>query len=85
MNLHRNKEGLVLVTGPTGSGKSTTLASLINIINKENNKFKIPTLEEITAYCLDRKTKLILNSSLTTTPLMGGEWEERNEGLVKAQ
>ena len=30
----------------------------INIINKENNKFKIPTLEEITAYCLDRKNKV---------------------------
>lgn len=29
-------EGLVLVTGPTGSGKSTTLASLIHTINKEN-------------------------------------------------
>src|ERR1700739_3143118 len=27
--------GLVLVTGPTGSGKTTTLASMINIINKE--------------------------------------------------
>ena len=30
-NLHR---GLVLVTGPTGSGKSTTLASLLDIINR---------------------------------------------------
>jgi len=29
-------EGLVLVTGPTGSGKSTTLASLIHTINKAN-------------------------------------------------
>src|SRR5439155_9553598 len=28
-------EGLVLVTGPTGSGKSTTLASLIHTINRE--------------------------------------------------
>jgi len=28
-------QGLVLVTGPTGSGKSTTLASMINLINKE--------------------------------------------------
>src|SRR5581483_3122822 len=27
--------GLVLVTGPTGSGKSTTLASMINVINEE--------------------------------------------------
>ena len=28
--------GLVLVTGPTGSGKSTTLASMLNIINEEH-------------------------------------------------
>jgi len=31
------KHGLVLVTGPTGSGKSTTLASIINHINLERN------------------------------------------------
>ncbi|HET9691466.1 MAG TPA: PilT/PilU family type 4a pilus ATPase [Acidimicrobiales bacterium] len=30
-NLHR---GLVLVTGPTGSGKSTTLASLVDVVNR---------------------------------------------------
>ena len=29
------RRGLVLVTGPTGSGKSTTLASLIDIVNRE--------------------------------------------------
>ena len=31
----KDREGLFLVTGPTGSGKSTTLASLIDIINRE--------------------------------------------------
>ena len=35
INLTKRKRGLVLVTGPTGSGKSTTLASLIDIINQE--------------------------------------------------
>lgn len=29
--------GLILVTGPTGSGKSTTLASMLNVINQERN------------------------------------------------
>ena len=37
--------GLVLVTGPTGSGKSTTLASLINFIN-ENHDHHIVTIED---------------------------------------
>ena len=34
IELHNKKRGLILVTGPTGSGKSTTLASLINKINE---------------------------------------------------
>lgn len=37
--------GLVLVTGPTGSGKSTTLASLIDILNNER-KLNIVTVED---------------------------------------
>ena len=44
-NLSRLKNGLVLVTGPTGSGKSTTLAAMIDLMNKENN-FHIITLED---------------------------------------
>jgi twitching motility protein PilT len=39
------KNGLVLVTGPTGSGKSTTLAAMIDLINKEK-KEHIITLED---------------------------------------
>jgi twitching motility protein PilT len=39
------KRGLVLVTGPTGSGKSTTLAAMINEIN-ENKASHIITLED---------------------------------------
>ena len=37
VDLYAKKRGLVLVTGPTGSGKSTTLASLIDKINDERN------------------------------------------------
>lgn len=39
------RDGLVLVTGPTGSGKSTTLASMIDIINRERRGVVI-TLED---------------------------------------
>jgi twitching motility protein PilT len=38
--------GLVLVTGPTGSGKSTTLASMIDIINIERDDAHIITIED---------------------------------------
>lgn len=34
MELAKRKQGLVLVTGPTGAGKSTTLASLVDLINR---------------------------------------------------
>jgi twitching motility protein PilT len=43
--LARRSRGLVLVTGPTGSGKSTTLASMIDLVNKEFKKH-ILTLED---------------------------------------
>lgn len=42
-------QGLILVTGPTGSGKSTTLASLINYMNKKMRKHVI-TLEDPIEY-----------------------------------
>ncbi len=41
--------GLVLVTGPTGSGKSTTLAAVINKINK-HRKDHVITLEDPIEY-----------------------------------
>jgi len=43
--LGRQKSGLVLITGPTGSGKSTTLAAMIDLINKEQS-YHIITLED---------------------------------------
>ncbi len=45
-DLHK---GLVLVTGPTGSGKSTTLAALLNTINRTQHKH-IVTLEDPVEY-----------------------------------
>ncbi|HXA19138.1 MAG TPA: PilT/PilU family type 4a pilus ATPase [Thermoanaerobaculia bacterium] len=48
-NICKLKNGIVLVTGPTGSGKSTTLAALINKIN-QNYAYHIITIEDPVEY-----------------------------------
>ncbi len=50
--------GLVVVTGPTGSGKSTTLASMINYIN-ENREGHIITIEDPIEYYHDHKRCIV--------------------------
>lgn len=59
VEMTEKKRGLVLVTGPTGSGKSTTLASLINVIN-QRYPYHIITLEDPIEY-LHRHNKSIVN------------------------
>src|SRR5277367_2267428 len=51
--------GLVLVTGPTGSGKTTTLASMINIINEEREEAHIITIEDPIEYYHKHKKAVI--------------------------
>src|SRR6266850_8573794 len=51
--------GLVLVTGPTGSGKTTTLASMINIINEERDDAHIITIEDPIEYYHKHKKGLV--------------------------
>ncbi|WP_252250162.1 PilT/PilU family type 4a pilus ATPase [Clostridium sp. ZBS13] len=51
-------DGLVLVTGPTGSGKSTTLAAMINEINNTKEKHII-TLEDPIEYIYDNNRSII--------------------------
>lgn len=53
-----NERGLVLVTGPTGCGKSTTLASMIDIINS-NLKGHIITIEDPIEFVHESKKCLI--------------------------
>lgn len=57
--LARRPNGLVLVTGPTGSGKSTTLAAMIDLINKEQ-RLHIITLEDPIEY-LHRHNLCVIN------------------------
>ncbi|HEX7047366.1 MAG TPA: GspE/PulE family protein, partial [Gammaproteobacteria bacterium] len=52
VNLVQRPSGMLLVTGPTGSGKTTTLYSALNRINRANTK--IITVEDPVEYCLPR-------------------------------
>jgi len=56
--LHKPR-GLVLVTGPTGSGKTTTLASMINIINEERDDAHIITVEDPIEYYHKHKKAVV--------------------------
>ena len=58
IDLYQRKRGLILVTGPTGSGKSTTLAALINKIN-ENRDAHIITLEDPIEYMHKHKKSIV--------------------------
>src|SRR5438270_9068254 len=51
--------GLVLVTGPTGPGKTTTLASMISIINEERDDAHIITIEDPIEYFHKHKKSVV--------------------------
>jgi twitching motility protein PilT len=57
-SLCRRPRGLFLVTGPTGSGKTTTLASMLNYINNEMDRH-IVTVEDPIEYYHSHKKSLI--------------------------
>jgi twitching motility protein PilT len=56
--LAQSKSGLVLVTGPTNSGKTTTLAAMIDYINTDSAKHII-TLEDPIEYIHENKNSLV--------------------------
>lgn len=58
-------QGLILVTGPTGSGKTTTLYSIIKEL-KDTNK-KIITIEDPVEYKIDNITQISVNVELDLT------------------
>ncbi|MGI6395043.1 MAG: type IV pilus twitching motility protein PilT [bacterium] len=56
--LAKKPKGLILVTGPTGSGKSTTLASIVDYVNK-NRKGHIVTIEDPIEYIHSHKNCIV--------------------------
>ena len=58
VELYQRKRGLVLVTGPTGSGKSTTLAAIIDKINN-NRDAHVITLEDPIEYLHQHKMSMV--------------------------
>lgn len=58
IDLYQRKRGLILVTGPTGSGKSTTLAAIIDKINSSRDAHII-TLEDPIEYLHPHKLSMV--------------------------
>ncbi|MCW3060215.1 MAG: Twitching mobility protein [Capsulimonas sp.] len=75
--LTRKHSGLVLVTGPTGSGKSTTIASIIDIINTERDSH-ILTIEDPIEYLHLHKKSMVNQREL------GGDTISFNNALRAA-
>ena len=64
-NLIRLPHGLILITGPTGSGKTTTLYSALTTINKPG--MKIVTAEDPVEYRLDGISQIQINERIGLT------------------
>ncbi len=81
------RSGLILITGPTGSGKSTTLAAIIDHINSSQNK-KIITIEEPVEFTHPNKNSIIvhrevgLDTASFSTGLKGAIKSDANIILV---
>src|SRR5438067_3174908 len=76
-DISREKNGLILVTGATGSGKTTTLAALLNEIN-ENHAVHIVTLEDPIEFVHKHK-----NSTFSQREL-GSDFDDFPSGLRAA-
>lgn len=60
-----HNQGFVIISGPTGSGKSTTLASLIDKVNKEQRKHII-TIEDPIEYVFEHQKSVISQREIGT-------------------
>lgn len=64
-DLARKPNGLVLITGPTGSGKSTTLNYMIDLINSER-RCKIATVEDPIEFVHKNKSAIVVQQEVLT-------------------
>ena len=65
IDLYMKKRGLILVTGPTGSGKSTTLASIIDMINN-NREAHVITLEDPIEFTYQHRLSIVNQREIGT-------------------
>ncbi|MGO9200617.1 MAG: type IV pilus twitching motility protein PilT [Limisphaerales bacterium] len=63
--LARRPNGLVLVTGPTGAGKTTTLNYLVDLINSER-RCKIVTIEDPIEFVHENKRAIVVQQEVLT-------------------
>jgi twitching motility protein PilT len=63
--LARRPNGLVLVTGPTGAGKTTTLNYMVDLINRER-RCKIVTIEDPIEFVHENKKAIVVQQELLT-------------------
>lgn len=64
-DLARRQNGLVLITGPTGSGKTTTLNYLVDLINSER-RCKIVTIEDPIEFVHQNKRAIVVQQEVLT-------------------
>jgi twitching motility protein PilT len=70
-NVTNLKQGLVLVTGPTGQGKTTTLAALIDRINQEQSAHII-TIEDPIEFIYEKARSLVSQRELNSDTMSWG-------------
>jgi type II secretory ATPase GspE/PulE/Tfp pilus assembly ATPase PilB-like protein len=66
-NLLKKKEGMILTTGPTGSGKTTTLYSLVKYLYANNPALHIVSIEDPLEYIFPSFTQIQVNEAVSMT------------------